>query len=55
MFDHKGVKTIKNIEIFFAMSNPKSWSPKKYEIEKPNKPINPNQFVISQNRLYNFF
>jgi len=35
------------------MSNLKSWSPKKYEVKGPNM-HNPNQFMASQNLLYNF-
>jgi len=36
------------------MPNLKIWSPKKYEVKGPNM-HNPNQFMSSQNLLYNFF
>jgi len=36
------------------MSNLKSWSPKQYEVKWPNM-HNPNQFMASQNLVYNFF
>jgi len=54
MFDHDGVKTLKIFELSFCMSNMKSWSPVKYKVEGPNK-HNLNQFMASQNLLYNFF
>jgi len=38
----------------FHMLNLKIWSPKKYEDKEPNI-HNPNQFVVFQNVLYNFF
>jgi len=50
MFDHKDAKPIKIFELSFCMSNLKNWSPKKYEVEGPNK-HNPNQFIASQNLL----
>jgi len=53
MFDYEGVKTIKIFEFSFCISNLKNWSPQKYEIEWPNK-HNPNEFMASQNLLYNF-
>jgi len=54
MFDHESVKTMKIFELSFCMSNLKSWSPQKYEVEWPNKP-NPNQFMAFQNLHYKFF
>jgi len=54
MFDREGVKPIKIFELSFFMSNLKNWSPQKYEVKWPNK-HNSNQFMASQNLLYNFF
>jgi len=54
MFDHWGVKTMKICELSFCMSNLKNWAPKKYEDKGPNM-HNSNQFMASQNLLYNFF
>jgi len=54
MFDYEGVKTLKISELSFRMSNLKELINKKYEVEGPNK-HNPNQFMASQNLLYNFF
>jgi len=54
MFDHDGVKTMKIFELSFCMSNLKSWLPKKYEVEGPNK-YNLHQYMDFQNLLYNFF
>jgi len=59
MFDHQSVKTMKIFDLSFCMSNLKNWLPKiyeakKYEVEEPNK-YYPNQFMASQNLLYNFF
>jgi len=45
MYDQEGVKTIKSFEFSFCMSNLKSWSPKKYKVEGPNK-HNSNQFTV---------
>jgi len=53
MFDHKSIETMKIFELSFCMSNLKKWLPKKYKVEGPNK-YNPNQFMASQNLLYNF-
>jgi len=62
MFNHEGVKTMKArvwkwFEVFQSsihMSNLKCWLPKKYEGKGPNM-HNPNQFMASQNPLYNNF
>jgi len=51
------LKLPKWLEVFqssFHMTNLKSWSPKKYEDKEPNM-HNPNQFMASQNLLYNSF
>jgi len=51
------LKLWKWCEVFlssFHKSNLKSWWTKKYELKGPNM-HNPNQFMASQNLLYNFF
>jgi len=54
----EGVETTKKkvevLEPSFHMSNLESWSPKKYEVKGLNM-YNSNQFIASQNLLYNFF
>jgi len=45
---------MKNFELSFCTSNLKNWSTKQYEVEGPSK-HNPNQFMASQNVLYNYF
>jgi len=54
MYVLKMRKWFEVIQSSFYMSNLKSWSLKKYEDEGPNID-NPNQFIASQNLLYNFF
>jgi len=54
MFDHEDVKTLKIFEYHFRMSNQRSWSPKKYKVEGPNK-HNPIQFMASQKSILQFF
>jgi len=56
-YDHEGVKNTKRFQVCqssFHMSNLKIWSPKEYEDKGPNM-HNSNQFMASQNLLYNFF
>jgi len=47
-------KVIWCLSILFLHVKSKSWSPKKYEVKGLNK-YNSNQFMASQNLLYNFF
>jgi len=57
MFNHEGVQIAKvmwSLWILFSQVKSKKLVTKKYKIKEPNM-HNPNQFMASQNLLYNFF